>query len=454
VGRESFTVVGGGPVGTLLAISLARHGYTVGLFESRPDSRQTSIYQGKSINIALSDRGWTSLEKIGISAEAKNQSIPMHHRAVHGVDGELSALPYGQEGDAIWSVSRGGINEQLLDIADAEPNITSHFEHRLVDLDFESAKATFQRADASNTTVEADFLFGADGAHSKVRRLAHNLPRFSYSQNYMPQSYIELNIPANTDGSHKLEKNALHIWPRKDFMLIALPNPDGTFTCTLFLNFEGEPSFESLQSRSDISEFFESNFADAMPLLDDPVDTFIEKTAAPLFLVQVFPWSFNRKIGLIGDAAHAIVPFYGQGMNCGFEDCAELDALIDKHDHNWDEIFPAYENARKPNGDAIAELSKRNFVEMSDLSGDRMFQLRKKIEAKFSQHFPDLWTPLYSMVTFSPEVPYSEALRIGDEQNAIMEKIMALPNIESGWDEQRVMDRLLELATDSFGEVK
>ena len=191
-----------------------------------------------------------------------------------------------------------------------------------------------------------------------------------------------------------------------------------------------------------------------MPLLDDPVDTFIEKTAAPLFLVQVFPWSFNRKIGLIGDAAHAIVPFYGQGMNCGFEDCAELDALIDKHDHNWDEIFPAYENARKPNGDAIAELSKRNFVEMSDLSGDRMFQLRKKIEAKFSQHFPDLWTPLYSMVTFSPEVPYSEALRIGDEQNAIMEKIMALPNIESGWDEQRVMDRLLELATDSFGEVK
>ena len=454
MGRESFTIIGGGPVGTLLAISLARHGYTVGLYESRPDSRQTSIYQGKSINIALSDRGWTSLEKIGISADAKNQSIPMHHRAVHGVDGELSALPYGQEGDAIWSVSRGGINEQLLDIAEAEPNITSHFEHRLVDLDFESAKATFQRADASDIAVEADLLFGADGAHSKVRRLAHNLPRFSYSQNYMPQSYIELNIPANADGSHKLEKNALHIWPRKDFMLIALPNPDGTFTCTLFLNFEGEPSFESLQNRSDVGEFFESNFADAMPLLEDPVDTFIEKTAAPLFLVQVFPWSFNRKIGLIGDAAHAIVPFYGQGMNCGFEDCAELDALIDKHDHNWNEIFPAYENARKPNGDAIAELSKRNFVEMSDLSGDRMFQLRKKIEAKFSQHFPDLWTPLYSMVTFSPEVPYSEALRIGDEQNAIMDKIMALPNIESGWDEQIVMDRLLELATDSFGEAK
>jgi len=454
VSRASCTVVGGGPVGTLLAISLARHGYAVGLYEGRPDSRMTSIYQGKSINIALSDRGWTSLEKIGIGADAKSQSIPMYHRAVHGIDGELSSLPYGNEGDAIWSVSRGGINEQLLDIADSEANISTHFKHRLVELDFESATATFRRPDASDLVVEADFLFGADGANSKVRRLAHNLPRFSYSQNYMPQCYIELNIPANTDGTHRLEKNALHIWPRKDFMLIALPNPDGTFTCTLFMNFAGEPSFESLQEHSAVKAFFEANFADAMPYLENPVDTFLEKAAAPLFLVQVFPWSFNQKIGLIGDAAHAIVPFYGQGMNCGFEDCAELDALIEEHDHNWDKIFPAYENARKPNGDAIAELSKRNFVEMSDLSGDRLFQLQKKIEAKFSQLHPELWTPLYSMVTFSPDVPYAEALRIGDEQKMVMDQIMALPTIESDWDKPAVMDRLLELATESFGDAQ
>ena len=256
--RASFTVVGGGPVGTLLAISLARHGYKVGLYEGRPDSRQTSIYQGKSINIALSDRGWASLEKIGISAEARNQAIPMNHRAIHGVDGDLSALPYGQEGDAIWSVSRGGINEQLLDIAGGEPNIMTYFEHRLVDVDFESATATFKVKNDKELVVEANYLFGADGAHSKVRRLAHNLPRFSYSQTYMPQCYIELNIPANPDGSHKLEKNALHIWPRKDFMLIALPNPDGTFTCTLFMNYSGEPSFESLQERSVVEAFFES----------------------------------------------------------------------------------------------------------------------------------------------------------------------------------------------------
>jgi len=450
--QRTFTVVGGGPVGALLAISLARHGYKVGLYEGRPDSRQTSIYQGKSINIALSDRGWVSLEKIGISADAKNQAIPMYHRAIHGVDGDLSSLPYGKEGDAIWSVSRGGINEQLLDIADDDPNITTHFEHRLIDIDFESAATTFKLEDGKELRVKSDFAFGADGAHSKVRRLAHNLPRFSYSQTYMPQCYIELNIPANPDGSHALEKNALHIWPRKDFMLIALPNPDGTFTCTLFLNYAGDPSFESLQEKSAVRAFFESNFQDAMKYLERPVDVFMERTAAPLFLVHVFPWSFNCRVGLIGDAAHAIVPFYGQGMNCGFEDCAELDRLVDVHDHDWDRIFPAYENARKPNGDAIAELSKRNFVEMSDLSGDRLFQLRKVIEAKFSQRYPELWTPLYSMVTFSPDVPYAEALRVGDEQNRVMEKIMALPDIEDDWDKQHVMDQLFSLASETFGE--
>ena len=450
--QKTVTVVGGGPVGTLLAISLARHGYKVGLYEGRPDSRKTDIYQGKSINIALSDRGWTSLEKIGISTEAKRGAIPMYHRAIHDVDGTLSEIPYGKEGDAIWSVSRGGINEKLLDIADDEPNIETHFEHRLIDIDLETASATFRTSDDRTVSVEADIAFGADGANSRVRHTAHSFPRFSYSQTYMPESYIELNIPAGPDGSHRLETNALHIWPRKDFMLIALPNPDGSFTCTLFLAHSGDPSFESLSDASAVRSFFEKNFADAMDYLEDPVETFMARTPAPLYLVHVFPWSFNNKVGLIGDAAHAIVPYYGQGMNCGFEDCAELHALIAEHDNDWDRIFPAYENARKPNADAIAELAVRNFREMSDLSGDPSFQLRKKIEAKFSEQFPELWTPLYSMVTFSPEVPYSEALRVGDEQNKVMEKVMALPNIEEDWDKQYVMNQLFNWASESFGD--
>ncbi|MEL7448663.1 MAG: NAD(P)/FAD-dependent oxidoreductase [Pseudomonadota bacterium] len=450
--RETTTVVGGGPVGALLAISLARHGYKVGLYEGRPDSRRANIYQGRSINIALSDRGWTSLEKVGISTEAKRDAIPMYHRAIHDVDGTLSKIPYGKEGDAIWSVSRSGINERLLDIADEEPNIQTHFEHRLRDIDFETALTTFGTPDGGTVSVHADIAFGADGANSKVRRTAHSFPRFSYSQTYMPESYIELNIPAAPDGSHRLEKNALHIWPRKDFMLIALPNPDGSFTCTLFLAHAGELSFESLSEASAVKAFFEANFADAMDYLEDPVETFMARTPAPLYLVHVFPWSFNRKVGLIGDAAHAIVPYYGQGMNCGFEDCAELHTLIAEHDYDWDRIFPAYEDARKANADAIAELAVRNFREMSDLSGDPAFQLRKKIEARFSERHPELWTPLYSMVTFSPEVPYSEALRVGDEQNDVMEKIMAMPNIEEDWDKQYVMDELFSLASEAFGD--
>ena len=371
----------------------------------------------------------------------------MYHRAIHDVDGSLSKIPYGREGDAIWSVSRGGINETLLDIAEEKANIETHFEHRLSDIDLETATATFQTPGERSVSVAADYAFGADGANSKVRRTAHSFPRFSYSQTYMPESYIELNIPAGPDGEHRLETNALHIWPRKAFMLIALPNPDGSFTCTLFLAHAGETSFESLGDASAVRTFFETNFADAMEYLEDPVETFMARKPAPLYLVHVFPWSFNNKVGLIGDAAHAIVPYYGQGMNCGFEDCAVLDALIAEHDYDWNRIFPAYESARKPNADAIAELAVRNFKEMSDLSGDPGFQLRKKIEAKFSQEYPELWTPLYSLVTFSPEVPYAEALRMGDAQNAIMDTIMALPDIETSWDAPFVTERLIELAT-------
>ena len=450
-GGKKFSIAGGGPVGSLLAIVLARHGYQVDLFEGRPDSRQTNIYQGKSINIALSDRGWSSLDQVGINPAVRDEAIPMYRRAIHARDGGVSHQPYGKDDQAIWSVSRGRINEHLLDLAEAESGVHTFFEHKLVDLDFETASGTYQVSGDTEVVINNDFLFGADGAHSKVRRLAHNLPRFSYSQSYMPQCYIELNIPANADGSHQLEKNALHIWPRKHFMLIALPNPDGTFTCTLFLNFSGEPSFESLTRREDVEHFFESEFPDALDLLDDPVGTFMQREPAPLFLVHVYPWSFYNKVGLIGDAAHAIVPFYGQGMNCGFEDCAELNKLIDEHDRDWGRIFPAYEKRRKPNADAIAELSKRNFVEMSDLSGDAMFQLRKKIEARFHETYPDLWTPLYSMVTFSPDVPYAKALSLGDEQNAIMERIMRMQGIEKDWQEQKVLDEMYALVVNGFG---
>lgn len=443
--RETITIAGAGPVGTLLAIILARHGHSVNLFESRPDSRLKSIYQGKSINIALSDRGWLALEAVGLDRLVKQQAIAMHKRIMHAIDGSLTEQAYGKESQAIWSVSRAGINEQLLDLAEQEPLISIKFDQRLVDVNFDNACASFLH-EHNIEKVSADILFGADGAYSKVRRLAQETPRFSYSQSYMPQSYIELHIPANNDGSFKMAKDALHIWPRNKFMLIALPNPDGSFTCTLFLDFQGDVSFSSLTERDNVEQFFQANFADAMALLENPIDEFMAKTANPLFLVKVDPWVINEKVALIGDAAHAMVPFYGQGMNCGFEDCRELGQLITEYNHNWSKIFPAYQAQRKINADAITELAQRNFIEMSEHSGQARFLLQKQIEAEFHQRHPELWTPLYSMVTFSPDIPYSAALTIGDIQQVIMQEIMQIPNIESCWQDDLVYEKLYQLA--------
>ncbi len=447
--KASFTIAGAGPVGALLAVILGRAGYPVKLFESRPDSRKHSIYQGKSINIALSDRGWLALEAVGIDQQVRQHAIPMSKRVMHGIDGGLTNQVYGKQGQAIWSVSRSGINEQLLDLAEAEDQVEVHFEQRLRQVDFNNACATFSHGQ-DNCEVQADYLFGADGAYSKVRRLAQETPRFSYSQSFMPQCYIELTIPANADGSFQMEKEALHIWPRKNFMLIALPNPDGSFTCTLFLNYEGEVSFAALTEKLTVTAFFNSQFPDAVPLLENPIDEFMGKSANPLFLVNVDPWVINNKVALIGDAAHAMVPFYGQGMNCGFEDCRELGELIEQFNDDWSKIFPAYHHMRKANADAITELARRNFVEMSELSGRPEFLLQKKIESRFHDMYPDLWTPLYAMVTFSPKLPYADALEMGDRQKIIMQQIMQIADIENCWQEDFVYQKLHELTLEEF----
>jgi kynurenine 3-monooxygenase len=456
-----ITIAGAGPVGALLAIILGRKGYNINLLESRPDSRQHDIYQGKSINIALSDRGWLALESVGIAEQIRQAAIPMKKRVMHAVNGTVTEQAYGKDEQAIWSVSRAGINEQLLDLAEKESSVELHFEKRLTHVDFNTACASFSfdvAQSKGHIEVDADYIFGADGAFSKVRRLAQETPRFSYSQSFMPQSYIELSIPANEnetgDARFKMEKEALHIWPRKDFMLIALPNPDGTFTCTLFLNYESgsdnDHSFNSLQDRHSVINFFNENFIDAMSLLENPIDDFMEKSANPLFLVNVDPWVINNKVALIGDAAHAMVPFYGQGMNCGFEDCRELGELIDEYEGEWNEIFPAYQKQRKINADAITELAKRNFIEMSELSADSNFQLQKKIEAKFHQLHPELWVPLYSMVTFCPHLPYSQALKIGDQQKIIMSQIMQTPDIANCWQDDFIYLKLEQLVHNHF----
>jgi kynurenine 3-monooxygenase len=432
---NKITIAGSGLVGALQAIYMKQQGFDVHLYERRSDMRKNLMSAGRSINLALSDRGFRGLSGVGIDDSIREISIPMYRRVMHDVNGNLTFQPYGKDGQAIYSVSRGALNCKLMDLAE-QSGVNIHFSHQLVDVDLNTATAGFKHGEEIKT-VESDFLVGADGAFSEVRNELIKKPWSNYSQYYIDYAYKEFSIPANEDGSHQIEKNALHIWPRKDFMLIALPNPDGSFTLTLFFSKSGELSFDSLETIEKAEEFFSTYFADALALMPQFREEYTTNPAAAMVIVKCFPWTFQDKVMLIGDAAHAIVPFYGQGMNCCFEDCFVFDELLQSHDGSWSELMRKYENSRKPNADAIAELALRNFIEMRDKVSDPTFLLQKKIEARFTELHPGKWMPLYSMVTFS-HTPYSEALKIGDRQEAIMQHVMKSSEIENQWDSKEV----------------
>lgn len=438
---NKITIAGSGLVGALQAIYMKQQGFDVHLYERRSDMRKNLMSAGRSINLALSDRGFLGLSGVGIDDSIREISIPMYRRVMHDVHGTLTFQPYGKDGQAIYSVSRGALNCKLMDLAE-QSGVNIHFSHQLVDVDLNTATAGFMHGEEIKT-VESDFLVGADGAFSEVRNELIKKPWSNYSQYYIDYAYKEFSIPANEDGSHQIEKNALHIWPRKDFMLIALPNPDGSFTLTLFFSKSGELSFDSLDTIEKAEEFFSTYFADALALMPHFREEYTTNPAAAMVIVKCFPWTFQDKVMLIGDAAHAIVPFYGQGMNCCFEDCFVFDELLQSHDGNWSELMRKYENSRKPNADAIAELALRNFIEMRDKVSDPTFLLQKKIEARFTELHPGKWMPLYSMVTFS-HTPYSEALKIGDRQEAIMQHVMQTSDIEDQWDSKEVEMYMLE----------
>ena len=444
--KKSVTIVGAGLVGSLLSIYLSKRGYKVNVFERRADMRLETMSAGRSINLALSDRGWRGLEGVGIAEDIKKISIPMYGRFIHHKDGTNAYQPYGKDNQAIYSVSRADINMKLMDLAEQQENVNIQFNKKCTLINRKDLAITFEdnlTKETSNSS--ADLLFGADGAFASSRlSIQLQSDRFEYNQHYIDCGYKELIIPAGKNGEFLLDKNALHIWPRGSFMMIALPNPDGNFTCTLFLPFEGEKSFSNLKTDKQVEEFFKSEFSDAFTLMPTLISDFKTNTTASLVTVKCAPWVFDNKIGLIGDAAHAIVPFYGQGMNCGFEDCVVLNELIEKHNDDWDIIFPEYEQLRKPDGDAIADLAIANFVEMRDKTADPKFILQKKIEAKFSQHYPDKWIPLYSMVTYSPHIRYSTALKEGQKQQKIMDEIMAFNNIESIWESDEIESEILK----------
>lgn len=443
--KKDITIIGAGLVGSLLSIYLSKRGYKVRIYERRGDMRKEKMSAGRSINLALSDRGLLALEKVGLADEIKKISIPMHGRYIHNLDGSTAFQPYGKEGQYINSVSRGTLNMKLMDLAE-QHGVQIFFNEKCTVLDWDKDVLEFENTSGANVPpARADLVFGADGAFSAAR-LQHQLrhDKFNYQQYYIDCGYKELTIPPTADGNFAMEVNALHIWPRKDYMLIALPNLDKTFTCTLFFPFEGEASFEKLTTKERVKEFFEKTFPDAVKLMPDYINEFFTNPTSSLVTVKCFPWIRDDKFALIGDAAHAIVPFFGQGMNCGFEDCRVLDGLIDKHKEDWQAILREYQSLRKPDADAIADLAINNFTEMRDKTADPKFLLQKKIEAKLHEKYPDKWIPAYSQVTFSPHIRYSEALQRGQKQEAIMQEIMKAPDIEITWDNDELHRRIME----------
>jgi kynurenine 3-monooxygenase len=443
---KDISILGAGLVGSLLSIYLSKRGHRVSVFERRADMRKESISVGRSINLALSDRGWRGLEGVGIADDIRKVAIPMYGRMIHTVNGEINYQPYGKGQQAIWSVSRGGLNCELMNLAEKNSNVKIYFNERCTGLDLKTATSHFENQTThQRQEVKSDLIFGADGAFSAARlQLQLSTDRFDYSQHYLEHGYKELSIPAGKDGGWQMEKNALHIWPRGGYMLIALPNMDGSFTCTLFFPHDGEPSFASLSDKTKVKKFFEEVFPDAVPLMPTLEEDFFHNPTGSLVTVKCFPWHYRDKVCLIGDAAHAIVPFYGQGMNCGFEDCTILDKLLSSTD-NWENIFSDFESSRKPNTDAIADMAVDNFIEMRDKVGDKKFLLRKKIEAHFSEKHPGKWIPQYTMVTFSPDIPYAEAQKGGRHHDAIMNKVMMTPGIEEKWNSPEVEQMILSL---------
>ena len=440
---KEFVIAGAGLAGSLLAIFLSKKNYAVSVFERSNDMRKASVTAGRSINLALSDRGIKALQEAGIMEKILPICIPMHGRFIHLQNGETTFQPYGKEGQYINSASRGELNKILLNAAEAHgANII--FNHKCVDVDWKGKTIQLQSGEEI-TSKRFDLLFGTDGAYAATRlQMQLHSDKFDYNQFYIDFGYKELHIPAGENGSFQIEKNALHIWPRKNYMLIALPNIDGSFTCTLFFPFHGDPSFETLTDEKPVTEFFKENFPDVVPLMPTLLEDFFTNPTSPLITVKCFPWIKNDSFALLGDAAHAMVPFFGQGMNCAFEDCSVLNDLIETIHDNWKDILEKYQLLRKPDADAIADMALKNFIEMRDKVGDQNFLLQKKIEIAFSEKYPDKWIPAYSLVTFSPEIRYSEALRRSHAQQKIMDSIMKMENISENWNTPEVHSAMLE----------
>ena len=450
---ERLAVIGAGLVGSLWALMLRNRGYEVEVFERRSDPRTGPVVGGRSINLALSDRGWRALEKAGVAEAVRGIALPVLGRLMHAVDGATTYQPYGlptapgKFGDpqCIYSVSRARLNRILVEAAE-QAGARIHFGHACTALEPDGpdgVELSFKSAGETRPAGPFSRVFGTDGAFSAVRDRMQRTDRFDFEQRYLTHGYRELEMQPGPDGGFRLREDALHIWPRGGFMLMALPNPDRTFTCTLFAPYDGPDGLDALEDPAAAEAFFAREFPDVLPHFPDFQGEWSQHANASLVMVRCNPWHRTDRLCLMGDAAHAIVPFYGQGMNCGFEDCSVLSELMDA-ESTWGEVFRAYSAARKPAGDAILELALRNYIEMRDKTGDPRFLLQKRIEARLAALFPGEWLPLYSQVTFS-HTPYHEALAAGKRQDAIMATVMDRPDIADVWDHPEITDAAIAL---------
>ena len=426
-----FVLIGSGLAGGLMAAYLGRRGYEVELYERRGDPREGNIVGGRSINLALSTRGIYALEQLGIADEVLRHAIPMRGRMIHDKSGTLHFSPYDRDPNKfINSIGRAALNTTVIEAAQRYPNVRVHFNHRCTEIDLEQAIAHFEISSVRPAisaatpqkivTAHSDAVIGVDGAFSTVRlSMQRKISGFTYDESYLAHGYKELTIPPRADGSWQMEKDALHIWPRKSFMMIALPNPDGSFTCTLFWEFEGPRSFATTTTDDSIRRFFEEEFPDAVPLMPALLKDFKTNPTGSLVTIRCEPWFFQDKVVLVGDAAHAVVPFYGQGMNAAFEDCVVLDKCLAEFPQDRHRAFAEYFSRRKENTDALADLAIENFIEMRDKTASRAFRAKKKLDHLLEGLLPGIYLPLYTMVTFT-RIPYAKAARRAQLQDRIV----------------------------------
>jgi kynurenine 3-monooxygenase len=421
---QTITLIGAGLAGSLLAIFLARRGFHVDIYERRPDMRLVDMSAGRSINLAMSTRGIHALQQVGLYDAIQPLTIPMRGRIIHPLAGPLAFQPYGQDPtEVLHAISRADLNKALLHAAEAYPGVRLFFAEQCRGFQVRSGELTLYNATRhTERLVQTAHVIGTDGAASTMRTALLSVGRFNFSQDYLAHGYKELTISPGPDGALQLNKHALHIWPRGTYMFIALPNLDGGFTCTLFLPFEGENSFDSLSSAENVTAFFQQQFPDAVPLLPDLVEQFFAHPTGALVTIKCFPWHVADRVLLLGDAAHAIVPFFGQGMNCAFEDCTALDACIAQYAPDWQHIFQTFAHQRKEHTDAIADMAVSHFIEMRDRVADAKFLLQKQLELELERRYPGVFVPMYSMVTFH-RTPYAVARRQGAIQEHILQEL-------------------------------